>query len=98
MMASFASRTRPCLCSDSAIVRQQKRFLLLSAESYQPAGASCGSLSSGGGARADSTQQWPRGYLREMHAQEQSSLNGLTPRELEVLSQIATTLVISEGT
>ena len=45
--------------------------------------------------------------LREMHAQEQSPLNDLTPRELEVLSQIArgrsnyeiaTALVISEGT
>lgn len=45
--------------------------------------------------------------LREMQAQEPSPLNELTPRELEVLSQIAhgrsnaeiaTTLVISEGT
>lgn len=45
--------------------------------------------------------------LREMHAQAQSPLNELTPRELEVLSQIArghsnseiaTALVISEGT
>src|SRR5260221_52904 len=45
--------------------------------------------------------------LREMHAQEQSPLNELTPRELEVLSQIArgrsnyeiaTALAIGEGT
>lgn len=45
--------------------------------------------------------------LREMHTQEQSPLNELTPRELEVLSQIArgrsnseiaSALVISEGT
>src|SRR5215471_5122427 len=45
--------------------------------------------------------------LREMHAQEQSPFSELTPRELEVLSQIArgrtnyeiaATLVISEGT
>ena len=45
--------------------------------------------------------------LREMHAQKQSPINDLTPRELEVLSQIArgrsnyeiaTALVISEGT
>ena len=45
--------------------------------------------------------------LREMHAEAQSPLNELTPRELEVLSQIArgrsnyeiaTMLVISEGT
>ncbi len=45
--------------------------------------------------------------LREMHSREQSSLNDLTPRELEVLahiarglsnSEIAAALVIGEGT